>query len=244
MKLIVIGSSSKGNSYALVSRTGQILLLECGVKFNKIKEAINFKLSNVIACLITHEHGDHSFSVRAMMEAGIDVYASRGTHAALKTDGHHRAGVVGTQEYTIGEFKILPFNVKHDAAEPLGFLIYHKECGVTIFITDTYYVPQIFPGLSNIIIEANYSEEILNRVGRQAMPFLDDRIIKSHMSLETCKQMLQANDLKKVNNIVLIHLSDRNSDAKAFKNEIQQLTGKTVHVADSGLIIDFNSTPF
>ncbi len=244
MKLTVIGSSSKGNSYALVSSTGQILLLECGVKFSKIKEAINFKVSNVIGCLLTHNHGDHCLSIREVMEAGIDVYASHGTHAALKTDGHHRARIIGTKEYTIGEFKILPFNVKHDAAEQLGFLIYHKECGVTIFITDTYYVPQVFFGLNNIIIEANYSEEILDSVVRCAMPFLDDRIIRSHMSLETCKQMLQSNDLTRVNNIVLIHLSDRNSNTEAFKNEIQQLTGKTVHVAEGGLTIDFNSTPF
>jgi phosphoribosyl 1,2-cyclic phosphodiesterase len=72
--------------------------------------------------------------------------------------------------------------------------------------------------------------------------FLSDRIIQSHMNLDTCKKLLMANNLTQVNNIVLIHLSDRNSDAKYFKQTITELTGKNVSVAEPGLVIDFNKT--
>ncbi|MNL90041.1 hypothetical protein D3C87_2207830 [compost metagenome] len=65
------------------------------------------------------------------------------------------------------------------------------------------------------------------------------------MSVETCLETLQANDLRAVNNIVLIHLSDRNSDAKVFKQRIEDATLKTVTIATAGLTIDnFNITPF
>lgn len=55
MFLKVIGSSSHGNSYILESKTGS-LLLECGIQFKKIQKAVNFDLSKLRGCLISHEH--------------------------------------------------------------------------------------------------------------------------------------------------------------------------------------------
>jgi hypothetical protein len=39
---------------------------------------------------------------------------------------------------------------------------------------------------------------------------------------------------------VLIHLSDSNSNAEGFKQEITELTGKRVTIAEPGTDIDFN----
>jgi hypothetical protein len=65
------------------------------------------------------------------------------------------------------------------------------------------------------------------------------------MSLATCKKTLLANDLSKVRNIVLIHLSDSNSDARRFKKEIEDITGKVVHIADTDYTIEnFSKTAF
>ena len=182
------------------------------------------------------------------MKAGINVYASEKTHEASGSLMNHRACIVKSNSFVqIGNFKIMAFDVRHDAADPLGFLINHSETGNVLFLTDTYYVPYTFRNLHNIIVEANYSKEIIEKKRSLGyLPqFLNDRIIKSHMSLETCKELLQANDLTQVNNIVLIHLSDGNSDALHFQTEIKNLTGKTVHIADAGVIIDsFNKTPF
>jgi hypothetical protein len=43
------------------------------------------------------------------------------------------------------------------------------------------------------------------------------------MSLETLLELLGKNDLSKVNNIVLIHLSDSNSNAIEFKMQSGKL---------------------
>ena len=64
------------------------------------------------------------------------------------------------------------------------------------------------------------------------------------MSYDTCKETLLANDLSIVNNIVLIHLSDNNSDAEMFRKGIEEATGKTTFVAKKELKIEFNKTPF
>lgn len=246
MELQVIGTGSRGNAYILGNKD-EVLLIECGVNIKEIKQALNFDLSKVVGCICTHEHFDHSKSIYDVMKLGIDTYASFGTLKARFVFEESRAKAIKSQKsFTIGNFRIMPFDVMHDAKEPLGFLIEHPDCGKVLFLTDTYYCKYTFPGLNNIIIEANYSKEIIDKKfgADSGMEFLRNRILKSHFSLANCKDMLSANDLTQVNNIVLIHLSDSNSDEKQFYKEVSELTGKNVTVASNGMIINFNKTPF
>lgn len=245
MKLTVIGSSSKGNAY-LLENDQEALLIECGVRFFEIKKALNFKISKLAGCIISHEHGDHCKGVVEAMNAGVSVYSSFKTHEAMKTDTHHRAKFLHRHiMQKIGGFEVIGYDVKHDAADPFCYLIRHADCGVVLFLTDTYYCEYNFKGLNHVIIEANYSEDIIDaRMSGTDKAFLRDRVIQSHMSLDTCKKTLQAYDLSQVRNVVLIHLSDGNSNEDRVKREIQEATGKLVHVADAGLTIDFNLQPY
>jgi phosphoribosyl 1,2-cyclic phosphodiesterase len=239
MRLKVIGSNSAGNAYLLQSEQ-DTLLIECGVHISKIKKALGFKVNNVNA-IVSHSHGDHASSIKEVLNAGIPVYASKETLEAKNVLHHHRSKeLVAGVSCQVGSFRIKPFEVNHDV-HCLGFIIMHKECGLVLFLTDTYYCDYVFPGLNNIIVECNHDQELLYN---NSPKFLHDRVIQSHMNLTTCKELLKANDLSAVNNIVLIHLSDSNSDEARFKKEIIELTGKTVSIAEAGLEIDFNKTPF
>ena len=241
MKLKVIGTGSKGNAY-LLENEQEALLIECGVNIQEIKKAVNFNVSKISGCIVTHEHGDHAKSINEVMKAGIDTYATKGTFS--KAQKNHRMKIIPQQgQFQVGNFKVISFPTIHDVAEPCGFLIHHQDCGVTLFLTDTVYSGFTFKGLNNIIVEANYAEEIIGeKLGD--MKFLRDRVLNSHMSIDTCLQFLKANDLSAVNNIVLIHLSDSNSHELDFAKYVNKLTGKNVHVADNGLQIEFNKTPF
>lgn len=246
MELKVIGTGSTGNAYIL-SNGDEALLIECGVNIKDIKKALDFDLSKVVGCLVSHEHKDHCKSIEDVMKLGINVYSGPGTLHACELITQTRAKPLKSkQTVKIGNFKVMAFDVKHDAVEPLGFLIEHPDCGKVLFLTDTYYCEYTFKGLNNIIIEANYSKEIIDRKfgSDSGKEFLRNRILKSHFSLANCKDMLSANDLTKVNNIVLIHLSDSNSDEIQFQKEVAELTGKNVTVANNGMKINFGKTPF
>lgn len=250
MKLHVLGSNSKGNGYILEGKS-QTLLIECGLPLKAVKEALNFDLSRVVGCIISHLHSDHSKCAADFIKNGIHIYANTETieHITNGIDSSlatciSAPGRQGCQ-FSVGDFRIVPFSVKHDVPT-FGFLIKHEEMGLCAFVTDTHYIPNRFKGLNQILIEANYEERILN--DNLMSGKIDNkryqRVLRSHMSLETCVDALKANDLTGVQNIVLIHLSPQNSDAELFKNKVVEATGKNVNVALKGLVIDFNKQPY
>lgn len=248
MKLHVLGSNSKGNGYILEGKS-QILLLECGLPLKDVKEALNFDLTKVVGCCITHEHLDHAGHIKDFIKSGIPVYTSQGTIDAVSQKLNSDFGMNPIQvgrRYQIGKFGVMPFDILHDCNQPFGFLIQHEEMGLCAFITDTHYIPNTFKGLNQILIEANYEERILNEnlIDGKIDNMRYQRVIRSHMSLETCVEALKKNELKGVQNIVLIHLSPQNSDASLFKSRVVEATGKNVHIALKGLVIDFNKSPY
>lgn len=246
MELKILGSSSAGNCY-LLDNGKETLMIECGVSFRKVLEGMNFDVGRIAGCIVSHEHGDHSKGIPEALKYCIPVAMSKGTADALKLpDSNLVKRVEALKSFSFGNFKVMPFKVKHDAAEPFGYLINHPETGTVLFATDTYYLEQTFMGLSNIMLECNYDINILDaNIASGVVPEkLRNRTVKSHMSLETCIETLKANDLSGVNNILLIHLSANNSNASEFKKAVGEVTGKNVIIAAKGMNIEFNKEPF
>ena len=154
---------------------------------------------------------------------------------------HNLKIIEPNKQFNIGEFSVIPFNVKHDVnVVTFGFLLYHLEMGKTVFLTDCIYSKYTFKNISNWIIESNYCSDIVG----SGQSFLSSRIISSHMSVQNCIKLLEANDLSQTNNICLIHLSDSNSNSKEFKQKVTDATGKLVTIAEPNLTLDFNKMPF
>ena len=232
MDITVIASGSSGNAYR-ISDGDTALLLDAGVPLQRIKQALNFRVRDLAGCLITHAHGDHAKAAGDLAKAGVDVYTSQGTIDACRLTGHRMKPVKALQEVMIGTFAVLPFDVQHDAPEPLGFLLTSRRTGEKLlYFTDTYYLKYRFTGLTHIMGECNYSMDIVEQSVRNGYipPELVPRLIKSHMSLEHFLDLLKANDLHEVKQIYLLHLSNNNSDAERFREAVQKLTGTEVYV--------------
>ena len=127
MKLHVISSSSAGNCYVLESEASA-LVIECGASPETMFARTGIDARKFVGAVVTHEHGDHAAHIGKYADRAIDVYASRGTLAACHIDKAYRAHALRPmQSVTVGDFVVRAFDVKHDAAEPFGYIIEHEE---------------------------------------------------------------------------------------------------------------------
>ena len=235
MNVQVLASSSAGNCYR-VSGGDSSLLLECGIPLKKIREGLDFGLSRVDGCLLSHSHLDHAKAAADIMLAGVDLYTSKGTAEALGLTGHRLHLVKPLKWYEMGPWRVFPFDTVHDTAGSLGFLVDHANGKRLLFATDSAYLKYLFTGVNVLMLECNYELDALKDnvqegiVDRQ----VKRRILHNHMSLATAKGFLQAMNLSQVTQIWLLHVSNDSGDEARFKSEVQSLTGCPVYVAPEG----------
>lgn len=239
MKIEVLGTGSSGNCYKVEIGTAT-LLLECGLPFKVIQRKLNFKVSDIDACLITHEHMDHAKAVKDLMKAGVDCYMTKGTAEALEVSGHRLNTFYKSPDrrwqYNFKLLKdliILPFEAVHDVSEPVSYFIKTKDDKESlVFVTDTAYLKYKIPDCDCLMIECNYVKEKLDKRARfgNINMALRNRIVKNHLSLESLVEALKESDLKTCKKIYLMHLSDGNSDEELIKRTIQETTGVEVVV--------------
>jgi len=225
------GSSSAGNLYVLSDGKTR-LMIECGIPWKKALAGLDYRIDDVAGCLLSHCHGDHSKGVKDAANAGVDIYTSAGTADAMGLTGHRIHRILNRQVIFVGCWAVMPFDVQHDAPEPFGFLIVNGKSRV-LFITDSAFSRYKFKEVTHLIIEANYSEQILkDRLERGEIDqFRVDRLVRSHMSIERVKELIGANCWPNLKEVWLIHMSSWNSNAELFKKEIQAITGVPVWVA-------------
>lgn len=223
------GSGSAGNCYT-ISDGENTIMLEAGLPIKEIKKAMDYQVSKLSGVLLSHGHGDHAKSIKDVARLGVTCFMSAGTKKELELDHHRLQAVKPLQAFEVGGFKVLPFPVEHDTDEPFGYLIQAKSGEKILFATDTYYIRYKFKGLTHIMVEANFSESILDEQIRNGITnkSMKRRLMRSHFSLENVITFLRANDLAAVEEIWLLHLSDSNSNAAQFKREIAELTGKMI----------------
>jgi phosphoribosyl 1,2-cyclic phosphodiesterase len=243
-----LGSSSAGNTYLLESDT-ECLVLEAGIPFKKVKEALSFDVLKIVGVVASHLHKDHFGYAEEYLKCGIPVYASEETHSSIGKKYENQITVKCGYWYQIGGFNITPFECTHDV-ECYGFIIRHDEIGTLLFATDTSFIKTNFKKLAvnHILIEANYSEEIVNEYLR--LGTIDqarvDRTLRTHMEIGTTKEFIRSNQTASLDSIVLLHLSDGNSNENQFLEEVQEVVGDgvKVFVADKGLTINLDICPF
>ena len=228
MDIKIIASGSSGNAY-LIGDGRTRLLLDAGIPFRRIQIGCGFRTSSIDACLITHRHGDHAAAIPKLIARGITVYSN--ADVAGLYEGVQELPAL--REHAIGTLRILPFAAEHDVP-CYGYQVTSTATGEKlVYITDSAYVRYTFKGLTHIMIEANYDEDImLGNVRDEKIPFsLAERVAGTHMSIDTLIDLLRANDMTKVRQIYLLHLSDNNSDAEKFKKLVQRETGAEVYIA-------------
>ena len=142
------------------------------------------------------------------------------------------------QTAQFGGFRVQSFGLIHNVP-CCGFLIKHKDLGKMLYVTDTEYVPYTFKGLTAMLIEANYDDVDRNEAKR-------NHVLTGHLNIRTTIDCIKANASDALEAVVLCHLSEENSDAKAFAEAVREAVQPSVnvHIAEAGSVIGINEVPF
>lgn len=241
MVLKVVGSSSKGNAYALVSNDG-ILLLECGLPLREVKRAIDYRISDVVGCLASHRHFDHVRCIKEYLEAGIPVYTNKEV-AAIMDGVKNVHGMPEKATFKVGEFFATPFYVPHNDTPCFAYIVGHKEMGRMLFATDFEFLPYTLKtwGISHFLIECNYDMETADT----GAPNYEHKL-KGHASVRVTKDIIALNKTKNLRNVILCHIGHDTDAGERFAAEIREVTGEhiPVMVARPGLSVELMDVPF
>lgn len=225
LKLYPLYSGSSGNMYLIKSPTSTVLV-DIGVSFKSLVTCLeNLKMSieDISALFITHEHSDHIKGIATFInKTNIPIYTTEGTKNYIlnkymaKLSSSPNINVISpNKNIVIGDITVMPFEVSHDAVQPVGYTLQNEDSTLTIatdlgYVSDNVYEHLLSSNLS--IIEANYDRNLL-LMGNYTYP-LKCRIQSDigHLSNEDTSNIIL--DLAKngKRDFILGHISRNNNE--------------------------------
>ena len=232
-------SGSSGNC-SFVETDNTKLLVDCGVSSKKLEEALNSigsSLNDINGILISHEHSDHIKGLATICKKyNIPIYANNPTFTNMKLniseDIKYKFNT--NEKFEIGDIKVFPFSIPHDAAEPCGFNLFHDNKKITIATDIGHLDNKILKNLdesSFLLLESNYEPNMLKCSKYPYM--LKKRILGPNGHLSNDEAGFAISELLKqgVNNIMLGHLSEQNNFPElAYQTVMNSIISKNIDV--------------
>ncbi len=219
LKVCVLGSSSSGNCTYVASRqTG--ILVDAGLSGRETArrlEAIGVTGDAIRAICLTHEHSDHTAGLAALSRGGrVALFANSGTIQGLEA----RPGAdkltwnifTPGSPFDVGDLRIEPFSVPHDAYDPVGFVIAAEGIRVGV-VTDmgmvTGLIRERLRLCNAVVVESNHDELLLKNADRPWQ--LKQRIFsrQGHLSNEHAADLIAEIAGAHLEVVFLAHLSDQ-----------------------------------
>lgn len=237
--LCILGSGSAGNCILFGSAATR-MLIDAGLSGRETVrrlEVIGVDPATLQAVCVTHEHGDHIAGLRALRTRfGLELYANSGTIDSIRTDDSARDlkwRVFATGfPFDIGDIRVEPFSVPHDACEPVGFILSAGGIRAGI-VTDigvvTHLVRERLRQCEVLVLESNHDEQLLRASPRPWQ--LKQRIAgrQGHLSNQTAADLIVEVAGERLTDVFLAHIS-----AECNQPELALKTIRTV-LCDKGL---------
>lgn len=218
-----LGSGSSGNATLVEAGSGtqvRRLLVDCGLSIKVLDQRLaraGYGAGDIDAIFITHEHGDHIGCAHTLaLRQRIPVWMSQGTFTAIGSpdfDGLRRQAVDG-KAIDLGEMRVVPFTVPHDAREPLQLRCSDGATSLGI-LTDlghaTAHVLEQLASCNAMLLECNHEAALL--AASAYPPFLKKRVGGNygHLSNEAAADIARAIRHARLNTVVAAHLSAHNN---------------------------------
>lgn len=234
MFLRTIGTGSSGNCHLLTASNGETLILDCGVPISEIKKGLDWNIKNVVGCIVTHRHGDHSKSVYDLRKTGIKVatpYLSNDEYSLVRLYFDHTRFRVIAFELTTKDGKWTHTNADGSECPCYGYVISHPEMGKLLYVTDTEFVKWRFDDLNHILLGVDYDKNMVDMNN----PAKASHVLRGHMSIDTACDFVKSNDSDSLQNVIMCHLSSENADKDSFiANMKNAVNVANVDVAEQG----------
>jgi len=229
MRLVVLGSGSKGNALAITCG-GATLLVDAGFSAREIlRRAVDagVPLDEVAGIALTHEHGDHaSGALLLARQLKVPILSSPGTWERLRgragTIRHIPLAMTCTAE--AGPFRIDAAQTSHDAAEPMALSV-RSGTEVSVGIAydlgrPTAAVRYLLRGHTALVLEANHDDVLLRTSGYP--PVVQQRIAGAggHLSNRAAAELLGELVHPQLAVVVLAHLSERCNTAQHARDTV------------------------
>ena len=246
MHYAALASGSKGNCHAL-SDGERTLLVDAGISLRQIHrrlEAVGWQGGSIQALALTHEHSDHIAALGVILRrTDWTILATPETRqAAERAKGIEIPAVrwlplEAGRPVTWEGWRVLPFALPHDAADPVAFRVEVGPLACAI-VTDlghpTALVADHLQDLDLLVLEANHDVDML-REGAYP-PHLKARILSrvGHLSNASMAALLGRVYSPRLKRLVLAHLSEANNDpglARFAAEEVLRGTSVALHVA-------------
>ncbi|MBE6131490.1 MAG: MBL fold metallo-hydrolase [Erysipelotrichaceae bacterium] len=238
MKVVVLGSGSKGNSTYVETKNTKVLI-DTGLSMLQVKSRLKnqgIELGSLDAVFITHEHTDHIKElVSILTKTSATLYIEENTYneANRRLRGNlvnfPKVFIKPDTKYNINDLSVVPMRLSHDTSYCMGYLMKQLDVdsnNTFASITDTGYIDKkyykILSYINTILIESNHDPEMLLNSGRPWM--LINRILSNqgHMSNEQCIKHLKDFISDNNKNIILGHISEECNDYDLAYNECSQ----------------------
>ena len=254
-KFCSLYSGSTGNSL-FVETDNTKVLVDTGESCKKIVEglsSINVSADKIDAIIITHEHIDHVKSLGTISKKfNIPVYANTETWDAMPTqrdkiETHNIKTFKIKEPFEIGDLRINPFSIPHDAANPCGFNICHNNKKISIATDLGHMNSEILTNLENssfILLESNYDTNIL-----KCSPYPYQLIMRisgpnGHLSNDMAGKTISTLISTGLNQVMLGHLSKENNFPElAYKTVVETLLENNYNEASIKLSVAKRFTP-
>jgi phosphoribosyl 1,2-cyclic phosphodiesterase len=238
MQLKVISTGSNGNCL-LIENNKKYVMLDCGAPFKSVLKAVDFKVNDIDFCFAGHKHFDHISAIYEVNKAFIPIYSSIEMQEEFRFCYVCPIGTFMPKQ--IGEWVFRSFDLSHDEHN-IGLLMQNTDNQQVIaYISDTGYIKSNLVGVNILICECNYIESMIQT---EELQDRYRRIHSTHLSLERLLSYLSKIDKSVMHKIILVHLSDRNSDEVAMVSAVQEFTGIQTYAAHNGEVINLDFQPF
>jgi phosphoribosyl 1,2-cyclic phosphodiesterase len=212
-----LGSGSSGNGF-LITSGETVVLLDCGVGIRTINAALRERgraARSLDAILVTHEHSDHVRTLSAFAGRDVPIVSTAGTRRRAFIAPPQWEEISFARPVHVGALTVWAIKVRHDAAEPCGFLIEAPDTRVAVFTDLGCWHDRVGDAIRAadlVVLESNHDLEMLHRGPYPA--HLKRRVASDvgHLSNADCAASL-ASVLGHVTSptIWLAHLSETNN---------------------------------